>query len=328
VTVAEFWERYKGAILAGVRPHTQSGYEVAWRRRVGPSFGSRELGSITTFDIEAEMATWDVARSTKGDGLACLSAIMRAAVKAGLVPVNPCKGVQLPRPTQDDPTGRALNLSQVGRLLAVLPQSGPYRAFILCLLFTGMRVGEAAALLVQDCDLDAGVINVTKTASPGRTGELRIGPTKSGKTRMVPIPAPLLPVVVEACQGKRPTDRVFPGPQGGFITSRNLSRALRWALIRDQVKEFPPGERPLHWHDLRHTAATTLFLGGASAPDVQAILGHSSLQVTQLYANTRADAAKRGAVVLSDYYAEIEVTPPSASEGGEEAGKPPSLLGT
>lgn len=46
-----------------------------------------------------------------------------------------------------------------------------------------------------------------------------------------------------------------------------------------------------------------LLRAGLSAPDVQAILGHSSLAVTQLYANTRNDAAKRGAVALSAFYA-------------------------
>ena len=62
---------------------------------------------------------------------------------------------------------------------------------------------------------------------------------------------------------------------------------------------------------------------GLSAPDVQAILGHSSLAVTPLYANTRNDAAKRGAVALSDFY-----DPQSRGqlEGGEEAAKAGSDL--
>lgn len=66
---------------------------------------------------------------------------------------------------------------------------------------------------------------------------------------------------------------------------------------------FPPDEEPLHWHDLRHTAAVMLFRAGLSSLHVQAILGHSSLAVTQLYANTRNDAAKRGAIALSSFYA-------------------------
>lgn len=318
-TVAEFWGWYQEAILATLRPHTVSGYEIAWRRRVRESFGDVPLTQLTTWGIESEAARWPVKDSTKRDALACLSKIMQAAVKAGIAPVNPCKGVQLARPTEGDPTGRALSRSEVGRLLAVIPPDGPYRWFILVLLFTGVRLGEASAFLVSDVDLESRVIKVTKTASPGRIGEIVVGPTKNGKVRMVPIPDVLMPVIEAATAGKAPTERAFTGPKGGFVTSRNLSRALKWRTLREQVKRFPPGEPALHWHDLRHTAATTLFLAGSSAPDVMAILGHSSLQVTQKYANTRADAARRGATMLSSYYADLEVTLRNVAEGGDEA---------
>jgi integrase len=321
-TVAEFWELYRDAILASVRPRTASGYEVAWRRRVRESFGHRALDSITTFEIEAVAATWQIKYSTKRDALACLSKIMRAAVKAGLVPVNPCRGVELGRQEEGDPTGRALSRAEVGRLLAVLPESGPYRRFVVAMLFTGMRIGEVAALAVADCDLEAGLIRVSKTASPGRRGELVVGPTKNGKTRLVPIANQLRPVVEEACAGKTLEDRAFPGPQGGYINSKNLSRALKWPQIRVTVKNFPPSEAPLHWHDLRHTALTNLALGGLVMPDLMAVAGHSTLQVTQRYLNTKADAAKRAASIQSDFYADFEVTPRRTSEGGEAASSP------
>jgi hypothetical protein len=57
-----------------------------------------------------------------------------------------------------------------------------------------------------------------------------------------------------------------------------------------------------------------------------AILGHSSLQVTQRYANTRADAARRGAAMLSNYYADIEVTPTGDAGGGEAANSASDLV--
>lgn len=318
-TVSEFWEQYRDAILANVRPHTASGYEVAWRRRVRDAFGPRELHSITTFEIEAVAATWQVKYSTKRDALACLSKIMRAAVKAGLVPVNPCRGVELGRQEEGDPTGRALSRAEVGRLLAVLPQSGPYRRFVITLLFTGMRIGEVAALTVADCDLDTGLIRVSKTASPGRRGELVVGPTKNGKTRLVPIASQLRPIVEEACAGKALDARVFPGPNGGYLSSKNLSRALKWPSIRLMVKNFPPSEPALHWHDLRHTALTNLALGGLVMPDLMAVAGHSTLQVTQRYLNTKADAAQRAALIQTDFYADFEVSPRQALEGGGAA---------
>lgn len=103
---------------------------------------------------------------------------------------------------------------------------------------------------------------------------------------------------------KRPHDLLFPSPPGGTLSSKCLSCGIGWSRIRDRIKTFAPGEAPLHWHDLRHTAAVMIFRAGLAAPDVQAILGHSSLAVTQMYANKRDDAAKRGAVALSAYLAQ------------------------
>ncbi len=317
-TVGEVFERYQALILSRVAPGTGRGYMVAWRRRVAPSFASRDVAELTPLDIEAEFAAWTGTRSTRIDALSVLSAICRVAVKGGYLAANPCLGVDVPRGREADPASRSLNVTEVSRLFDVLPQSGPYRRFVLALLYTGCRLGEVAALRVSDVDLSARVIRVAQTASPGMHGELLIGPTKGRRVRMVPVSNPLLPVVFEAMDGKAEHDLLFPGPRGGHINSKNLSRALHWPSIRDRVKAFAPGEPALHWHDLRHTAAVALFNAGVSAPDVQAILGHSSLLVTQLYADTRADAARRGGVALSKYW---DAQSNGQLGGGEESAK-------
>lgn len=121
-------------------------------------------------------------------------------------------------------------------------------------------------------------------------------------------------------RGKGEHDFLFPGPRGGRITSKNLSRALKWKAVRGGIKVFPADERPLHWHDLRHRAAVMLFRSGVSAPDVQAILGHSSLAVTQIYADTRRAAALRGGSALSAYW--------EKSMGQFEGGESPSVAST
>ncbi len=109
--------------------------------------------------------------------------------------------------------------------------------------------------------------------------------------------------------------------------SKNLSRAIKWTLIRGAVRSFSPTEVPLHWYDLRHTALTHLALGGLVMPDLMAVAGHSTLQVTQRYLNTKADAAQRAASIQSDFYADFEVTPRPSQEGGEAA-KSPALQGS
>jgi integrase len=186
------------------------------------------------------------------------------------------------------------------------------------MLYTGCRVGEIAALRLSDVDCASHTIAVRRTASPGLTGELLIGPTKGRRVRSVPLAAPFVPIVLEASADKGEHELLLPGAHGRHINSKNLSRALDWFELHESVKAFPPDKAPLHWHDLRHTAAVMLFRAGLSAPDVQAILGHSSLAVTQLYANTRNDAARRGAIALSDFYGSKST---GQLEGGEEAAK-------
>lgn len=51
-------------------------------------------------------------------------------------------------------------------------------------------------------------------------------------------------------------------------------------------------------HDLRHTFATILF-AAATAPDVQATLGHSSRQVTERYSCAREGVALRAGAALN-----------------------------
>ncbi|WP_161594099.1 tyrosine-type recombinase/integrase [Microbacterium sp. RG1] len=303
ITVGELKERYWPLILSKVSPGTGRAYKSAWNTRVGPSFAHREIASISPLDVEAEFAVWPGARSTRIDALSLLSAICRVAVKGGFIGSNPCQGAEIPRARESDPSSRALTVAEVDRLIEALPTSGPYRRFVLAMLYTGCRLGEIAGLRVGDADLAARTIHVARTASPGLNGELVVGPTKGRRVRMVPLAEPLVSIIIEAAQGKGPHDLLFPGPRGGYINSKNLSRALDWANVRDTVKSFPPGEEPLHWHDLRHTAAVVLFLAGVSPPDVQAILGHASLAVTQLYSDTRRDAAKRGTAALSNFWA-------------------------
>jgi len=301
-TIGQLWESYRDVILSRVSAGTGRSYIYAWKNRVAPSFADRKVETLTALDIEVAMTQWTGKASTKSDALATLSQICKTAMKAGLISSNPTLGVERPRVQDRDPASRALTADEVGRLLAVLPPDGPYRRFVLAMLFTGCRLGEVAALRVSDVDWSNMTIRVSRTASPGLRGEITVGPTKGRRVRRVPVPDPFAPLVDAAMEGKGEHDLLFPGPRGGFLSSKNLSRALKWHSVRDSVKTFPPGEPKLHWHDLRHTAAVMAFLAGLSAPDVQAILGHATLAVTQLYADTRNSAAIRAASALSSYY--------------------------
>lgn len=72
-----------------------------------------------------------------------------------------------------------------------------------------------------------------------------------------------------------------------------MRRAVDWDTLRQAIGGPDP-----QMHDLRHTFATILFDAGASAPDLQATLGHSSLQITELYSRAREGVALRAGAVL------------------------------
>ncbi|QAY73075.1 site-specific integrase [Agromyces protaetiae] len=317
VTVNEAFERLWPAVASLLSDGTSRGYLVAWRLRVAPTFGVRELAEVTAFDVELAFASWSGSVSTRKDAVAMLSALCRAAMKARLIAANPCVGVEYRRRQAHDPTSRALSRREVDRLFEVLPREGCYRRFVIALLYTGCRFGEVAGLRVGDVDLEGLTIRVQRTASPGSRGEIVVGPTKGRRVRDVPIPEPFVPELLAAMEGKGEHDYLFTGPRGGFLSSGNLSRALDWPRVRERVKTFPPGEPALHWHDLRHTAATNLFFANVPATDVQAIMGHSDLATTQRYADTRRDSARRGGAALTAYYGQSN----GRLRGGESPAK-------
>ncbi|GGV57080.1 hypothetical protein GCM10010213_17970 [Microbacterium maritypicum] len=67
-----------------------------------------------------------------------------------------------------------------------------------------------------------------------------------------------------------------------------MRRTVDWEGVKTLL------DRPdLRIHDLRQTLATLLLDAGAAVNDVKEILGHSSVQVTELYTRAREDSALR-----------------------------------
>jgi integrase len=109
----------------------------------------------------------------------------------------------------------------------------------------------------------------------------------------VPVIEALRPYAEDAARGRAAGELLLAGPGGGRLTNHNVRRAVDWDALRTAI-----GRPDLRMHDLRHTFATILFDAGASAPDVQATLGHSSLRVTEHYSRAREGVALRAGAVL------------------------------
>lgn len=151
------------------------------------------------------------------------------------------------------------------------------RAMLELLYATGMRVGELTGLNLADIDLARGLACVT-----GKGNKQRVVPF--GREATLALNEWLEFGRSELANGKA-EDAVFVGSRGGRIDQRQVRRVVERAGQRAGVSDISP-------HTLRHTAATHMLEGGADLRVVQEMLGHSSLQTTQIYTHVSAQRLK------------------------------------
>jgi len=143
----------------------------------------------------------------------------------------------------------------------------------------GLRVSELLSLRLESVNLDQGWARVFG---------------KGGKERIVPVHARALDALrsyMELRQlrfgGMSPAGELFLNKSGG-----KLSRVQMWkdllALGRKAGVEVP-----LHPHLLRHTFASHLLQSGADLRSIQELLGHASLNTTQIYTHVERSALKK-----------------------------------
>jgi len=152
---------------------------------------------------------------------------------------------------------------------------------ILCFLAHGLRVSEVCgkyAIRVMDINFDSKPVVFTvhgKTRRRKKRG-------REGKLRYVPMLSKFLPIFRRFESNLKryikknklqPEDRLFK------ITDRQVRN-----LIKKYAKKAGiPNWKLVHPHMLRHTCATLLRRKGVPLRIVQQILGHESIETTQIY---------------------------------------------
>jgi integrase len=167
-----------------------------------------------------------------------------------------------------------LSAAELERLASQI--ADPYGMLVRFLGWTGLRIGEAAALRVERLDLLARRVEVVEEATEVN-GRLEWGPTKTGERRTVSLPRFLAEqlgaYLVDRPHG--PGDLVFTMPARRTIAGIQVGRAVLPPAVA--AAGLPEG---LRVHDLRHTAASLAIRENASVKIVQAMLGHRSATQT------------------------------------------------
>ena len=182
---------------------------------------------------------------------------------------NPMNLVESPKLAPKTP--EVFSLSEVEALLAAIPQDSPEglrdRTLFELIYSAGLRVSEAASLTVDRLHLGEGLVCV-------------VG--KGDKERFIPLGSQALDWLKKYLEEGRPRQLKDHRIKAVFLNFRGeeLSRKGIWKNFK-QYAVMAGLEGKVH--TLRHSFATHLLAGGADLRSVQELLGHVSINTTQIY---------------------------------------------
>ena len=280
------WQNH--AALAGRSPLTLRGARSALKQfaEFMASEGIHEVGRLDAGALlrYREDLSWRMTEKgtplqirSQLELLGHISVFCRFLVERGWLLTDPSR--DLPRPRRPQRLPKAIvDFSELEHLLS-LPDLQTLRGYrdrvmLEVLYSTAIRREEVANLCVDEIDLEAGYIFV-------REG-------KGNKDRVVPLGRSACDWMRSYLRGIRPE---WPGLKPGAQADRHVF-LNRWgkgmtpnavgAVVR-KYADLAALDKPVTTHGLRHACATHMLRNGAPIRQLQEMLGHASLETTQLY---------------------------------------------
>jgi integrase len=270
---------------------TMRGYEALVRLHIapneGPGIGAIKLAQLSTPMLEAwrDRLLAKVSRRLARKILGTLKSILSEAQRRGLVAQNAALPVKV------DTKKRELKKLEVGRDIPGKPEiqrlliagAEPvfmrHRPLLVTAIFTGMRASELRGLPWSAVDFDKKTVTVRQRAD--EWGTIAMPKSHAGQ-REIPMSPTVLNTLREwklVCP-KGELDLVFPNMLGKVQPLSNIAHRFWRPLQRQAGLVDDKGEPLFNFHALRHFAASLWIELGFSPKRLQALLGHSSVQMT------------------------------------------------
>lgn len=254
---------------------------IAW---VGP----RRLSRLTISDLSEYVGVLNsagLAPASVARNVVAIRTFFKYLQLEGVVTENPAELIATQKMWQRMPS--VLTRRQVESFLAAPRKTDTYWqrdvAMLEVLYATGCRASEVCSLRMRDLAL-----NKKQLRCEG----------KGGKQRIVPIGGQAIECInryVEELRGKliirckkdEPPEQLFLSRGGNPLDRIQLWRLVKLYALRAGID---PKISP---HSLRHSFATHLLAGGADLRLVQEMLGHASIQTTQIYTHVEHSRLKK-----------------------------------
>jgi integrase len=252
---------------------TQEGWVC--RHIVEDPIGMVQLGAVRPQDVRlllGRMREQGLGDPTIQKVRMILGKVLNRAVREGIIGSNPVSQVPAPKPARRQV--RILSPQEVAEVSeAIEPR---YGALVLLAAYGGLRIGELAALRVENLDLLRHRVTVVEAISgDGSHLETHDPKTDAGR-RAVTLPGFVCEALAAhlAAYPAAPDGRVFQTGGGRHVTSTMIRRPWKAAL---RAVGLP---QETHFHDLRHTSVALAIQQGAHPKEIQMRVGHANISTT------------------------------------------------
>jgi integrase/recombinase XerC len=235
-----------------------------------------------------DMASADLSVGSMRVRQSALSSLCNWLVKRSILPANPVAKLDRP-PHRKEPPQQVPGSEIMDRLIRAARERKRPRdlAIFVIIRYTGMRRGSVAALRVRNLYGEWGLRGV---------------PVKGGKTRDIPLPSVVMQyvhayvaeVVAKENDSVTPDTPLFWSSWGRRhrgrvrqpMTGQNIWRLCK---VYGRLIGYPE----LKPHDLRHGVAMEVYSQHRDLEQVRALLGHTRIETTQVYAQIQPAQLKQ-----------------------------------
>lgn len=265
-----------------------------------------------------------------------LNGAFEAAIDNHLIRINPIKKIKLPTSDVEEKDIRVFTIEEQKRYMIAL-KSELYGLLYYLTLFTGLRLGEIAALKWGHVDFNQGVLSVEQTIKQSKvynkdgTYKKKLV-TKDPKTkksiRVIPIPTKLLDEL-NILKSNSKSDYIFSSSNGTPLSANNIRKYHIRICTRAKIgnpthttyhrtykhidgtfhkKDIIKTEyNDVNFHALRHTYATRLLEVGENIKTISELLGHKDIKTTlNIYAHVLEDTKKSAVDKLTQLIDEMQ----------------------
>jgi len=166
------------------------------------------------------------------------------------------------RPKKKQSLPNVLTMEEVGQIIEAVPNL-KHRTILIAIYSGGLRLGEVLRLRVED------ILR--------KQEKVRVVGSKNKKDRYTLLSKQFLLILEQYYQAYRLDYWLFEGASKGRYSASSVQQIFRRA-----TKEAKIGSHAT-LHTLRHSFATHLLEQGVDIRYIQELLGHASLETTEIY---------------------------------------------